>query len=883
MSAHTRLRALWRSLFRKGAVERELDDELTAFVELLTAEKVNSGLAPAAARRAALIEVGGVEQVKEEVRQVRMGTAVESVMRDLKYGVRALLRNPGFATAAMVALALGIGASVAIFSVVNGVLLRPLPYAEPERLVVVLHHGTDPVSPANFADWRRLNSTFERMGAAEYWTPNLTGEEAPESVLALRITGDVLPLLGVRPALGRLFLPEEEDPGRDRAVVLSDGLWHRRFAGDSGVVGRTVALNGEPYTVVGVMPAGFGFAPFWATGAELWAPLALAPRANSRGGNSLRVFARLRAGTTLEAARSDIAGITARLDREFPGSNTDVRIIPLTERVVGNIRPILLVLFGAVGFVLLIACANVAHMLLARAAARQKEVSVRTALGASRARIVRQLLVEGLLLSLGGGAIGLLLAWVAVRGLVAFGPASIPRLDSISLDWTVAAFTLAVSLATGVAFGLAPVWHATRTDLSAALRDRGPAGGGARHHRLRGVLVGSEFALALVLLVGAGLMVRTMAALQRVDPGFRAEGVLSAVVSLAGAPSAAPERRGPFYDELVRQVAALPGVTAASGINHLPIAGDHWGMPFVPEGKPRPRPGEAPTATYRVVMPEYFATMGIPVLRGRDVTAADRLDGPPVVVINQRLAELHWPGEDPIGKRLTLGEGGDGAVWHTVVGVVKNTVRSEWAAPAGEEVFLPLSQNQSLLRGSRAHESYLTLVLRTSGDPAEMAPAVRQMVRSLDRQALVRGVETMAAVVARANAGPRFYLAVFSSFAAIALVLAAVGIYGVMSYAVSLRRLEIGIRLALGADRRDIERMVVGQGMRVAAIGGAVGLLAAFGLTRFMGRLLYGVGVADALTFSAVALALAVVAFGACYLPARRATGIDPLRAIRAE
>ena len=506
---------------------------------------------------------------------------METFLQNLRYAIRTLRKSPGFTAVAVITLALGIGANTAIFSVVNAVLLRPLPYKDDSRLVVILNKGRNPVAPANFIDWRNESKTFTQMGAAEYWTPNLTGTVNPEKLWALHVTPDIFPMLGVQPLLGRVFLSEEQDAGKEHEVVLSYALWQSHFARNPDIIGQSVALSGETYAVVGVMPPEFKFAPFWATKAQLWAPLALGSRLADRGGSSLRVFARLKPGVTLQQAQAEMAGITNRLEREFPGTNQDMQVLSLREKVVGNFRLALLVLFGAVGFVLLIACANVSHMLLARAAARREEIALRSALGAGRWDVFRQFLTESLALAFMGGAAGLLLAVWGVRVLLALGPAGIPRVETVGVDGHVLLFALLVSLLTGLAFGMAPAWRATAVNLSDALKEgeRG-SGEGLRRNRLRGLLVGSEFALAVVLLAGAGLMVRSFLALQHVDPGFNPHGVFSMVVGVSGTEQAAAGHTGNFYQTVLQNVSALPGVQSASGINHLPLAGDEWASRF---------------------------------------------------------------------------------------------------------------------------------------------------------------------------------------------------------------------------------------------------------------------------------------------------------------
>ena len=883
MSLPARLSILWRNLVHRRRVERDLDDEVRVYVDLLAAEKEARGMSEAEARRAALVEAGGVEPVKEQVRDVRGGALLDALAQDTSYGARMLVRSPAFTAAAILALALGIGATTAVFSVVNAVLLRPLPYPAADRLVVMLHRGVNPVAPANFVDWRRQSTVFERLGAADLWSPNLTGGDVPETVKGLRLSADVFPMLGVPPLLGRALLLREEEPGQDRVAILGYALWQRRFGGDAGIVGRTITLNGEAYTVVGVMPRGFSFPPFWATGTELWAPLALGDRAASRTGQSLRVFGRLKPGVSLDQARAEMGTITARLESEYPGTNRNVVVRRLDDAVVGDVRSALLVLLGAVGFVLLIACANVAHMLLARAAARQREVALRATLGATRARLIRQFLTESVMLGLAGGLAGVLLAMAGMQVLVSLSP-DLPRAETIGLDGAVLAFVVVVSVATGIAFGLVPALPASRRDVSDALKEgaRGSTEGAGRH-RLRSLLVASEFAFALVLSAGAGLMIRSFVALQGIDPGFDPRRVLTMVVSVAGAQEGLPPRRAAFYQGLLERVRALPGVASASAINHLPLAGDIWGWPFNVEGRPLPKPGETPTAAYRVVLPGYFHTMGVPILRGRDIADTDRLDSPGVVVVNEWLAAHHWPGEDPIGKRMTLEDPRENPSWLTVVGVVKNAVRGDWAAAPDDEIFLPYLQTRSYLERPTNAYAYLTLVVRASGDPSSLAPAIAGIVSSMDRGVPVSQVQTMDEIVAQSNARPRFYLLLLGAFAAAAVLLAAVGIYGVMSYSVSRRTNEIGVRMALGAKPSDVLRLIVGHGIVVALGGAVVGLAGALGLTRLMSSLLYGVGASDPPTFLAVSLLLGAVALAASYIPARRATRIDPLTALRCE
>ncbi len=870
------------ALFRWGRLQRDLDDEMRMHVELRAEEERARGLAPEAARRAAQRRFGNTALLREASGDAWGWNWLLHLAQDTRFALRTMRRSPGFTAVAVLALALGIGANTAIYSVVDAVLLRSLPYADEDGLVTILHRGDDPASPANFRDWREQSRAFERMGAAQLWSANLMGESGSEQIRALQITSDIMPLLGVQPLLGRGFTRDEDVSGNDRSVILGHALWRRRFAGDPGVVGRKLNLSGVPFTVVGVMPESFRFAPFWVTDAEMWVPLAFAPDVvDKRDHNSLRLFARLRPGVSVDAARADIAAVTGRLEREFPGTNRDVQVVPLKEKVVGPIRPQLVVLLCTVAFVLFIACANLAHLLLARAAARQREHAVRSALGASRSRLIRQLLTESLLFAVLGGIGGLLLALWGVPMLVALQPGDIPRLEEVGVDGHALLFMAVVSILSGLAVGVAPALQASRVDLSSSLKDGGRgASDGRGKTRLRGLLVVSQVALTLVLLVGAGLMIRTFTALRAIDPGFDAEDVVTMSVSLAGSPHAAPARRADFFEQMVSHVEPLPGVTSASVINHVPLAGDTWSLSYSVAGRPEPAPGDAPQAVYRVALPGYFETMRIPLVRGRDLSARDTSRAPGVVVINERLARTEWPGQDPIGKRIRLQS--DGA-WLTVVGVAKDARQASWSAPSQSEVYLPFSQSKLYMEQMSESRMYMTLVARTSVDPSAMVPAIQRSIRALDPQATVSEAQTMRHVVDQANARPRFYLVLLAAFAGLALTLAFIGIYGVMSHSVSQRTPEIGIRMALGARRGDVLLLVLRQTLIMTAGGIAIGLAASLALAHLMASLVYGVSPVDPLTLGAVAGLLALVAVAATYIPARRATRVHPMVALRSE
>ncbi|HEX3745231.1 MAG TPA: ABC transporter permease [Bryobacteraceae bacterium] len=869
-----------RMLFGGSRFDRDLQEEMRLHLELRRQDLIRGGVPPAQADAAAQRRFGNATVLREASGDAWGWRGLQNLSQDLRYGARGLLRTPAFSLLAILTLALGIGANTAIFSVVNAVLLNPLSYRDPGRLVTILHDGVAPVAPANYVDWRDQSRSFESMAAAEYWTPNLTGVDSPENLTGLHVTANLFPLLGIAPLMGRTFLPGEDRSGSEHEVVLSYRLWQRRFQGDPQVLGKPVLLNGEGYTVVGVMPATFQFAPFWATHAELWAPIVFGDRIDSRGGNSLRIFGRLKPGVSLTAARAEMAAITGRLETQYPGTNRHVMVRPLKENVVGKVETPLLIVMCGVGFVLLIACANVAHMLLARTSDRQREIAVRTALGAGRGRVMAQFLTENLLLAGLGAAAGLLLALWGVKGLVALSPAGIPRVDTVTLDVRAVLFLLVVTLLTAGLFGLAPAMQSSAANLSAALKEGGRGGSsGVARNRLRGFLVGSEFALAFILLVGAGLMIRSFFALQAVNPGFDPHHVLSMVVSVAGSGESPEGPREVFYRDLLEHVRAVPGVQSAGAINHLPLVGDEWQWNFFVEGRPKPRPGEAPLAVYRIVMPGYFDAMRLPIVRGRAIAAGDDSREPGVVVINQAAAREYWPGVDPIGQRITIENG----IRLTIVGIAADARQSDWASQPQPETYLAALQNRAFLGGGDSHSSYITVVVRAAGDPAALAPAVKQTVWGLDRNLPISQVTTMDHAVADATAEPRFLTLLLAVFASVALLLAAVGIYGVMSYAVARRTHEIGIRISLGATRGDVLRMVVRQGMAQALAGALAGAGGALLLGRLMAGMLYGVRPNDLVTFGVVGVVLGTAALLAICVPARRATRIEPTVALRQE
>ncbi|HYP29038.1 MAG TPA: ABC transporter permease [Blastocatellia bacterium] len=807
---------------------------------------------------------------------------MESLIQDIRYGIRLLAGKPGFTAVAAIALALGIGANTAIFSVVNKVLLNPLPYKDPDRIMMVWEENAksgypiDTPSPANFISWKEQNQVFEDMAAFDDATFSLTGGGEPEKITGDLVSASFFPILGVDPIFGRVFSPEEDVPGANRVVIISHGIWQRRFGSDREILGKTLTLDGQSYSVIGVMPPQF---EFLGRGSELWVPIAFTQEeAAARGNHYLEVIARTRPGVTREQAQADMSLIAERLQQEFPLTNTSVGavVIPLHEQIVGDIRPALLILMGAVGFVLLIACANVANLLLARAAVRQKETAIRTALGAGRARLVRQFLTESVLLSGLGGVLGLVISIVGVKVLVSFVPDSISQAKEVTLDAKVLLFTFGISMLTGVIFGLIPALQASRPNLNETLKEGGrDSSAGASGSRARNILVVSEIGLALVLLIGAGLMINSFLKLLSVDPGFRTDSMLTAKIILPDSKYPGRIERAAFFRQLLERVGSLPGVEAAGLTTSLPLTSKGNSLGIAVEGRPEPPPDEVPIIVTRVINPDYFRTMSIPLLQGRIFSEQDSENAPFVVIIDEAMARKLWPDEDPIGRRIKMGGYNSTSPWRSVVGVVKEVRQFELDAAPRPQMYVPFPQT-----GVFAPQD---LVLRTSGDPLSMVSAVRSEVWAIDKDQPISTVRTMEDIMAASVAKQRFNMLLLGIFAVVALVLAAVGIYGVMSYLVTQRTREIGLRMALGAQRSDVLKLVVGQGFKLVAIGVALGLFASFALTRYMSSLLFGVSTTDPVTFVVISVTLIAIALLASYIPARRATQIDPMRALHYE
>ena len=806
------------------------------------------------------------------------------LLHDLRYAGRALLRSPGFTAVAVLTLALGIGANTAIFSVVNSVLLKPLPLPEPDRLVRVyeLDEGRPwTLSPPNFTDLRRESSVFEEMAAYTGTAAALTGAGDAKRVAGTVATGGFFRVLGAAPLLGRTFSTGDAVAGHDRVVVLSHGLWQREFAAAPGIVGETVRLDGRDFTVIGVMPRGFAYP----AGSELWAPLVFSEEdlATQRGAHYLNAIARLAPGVTVDEASAQLAAIAGVLERRYANTNTgtSASAVGLRDALVGDARPALLILLGAVGFVLLIACANVANLLLARTAGRNRELAVRSALGAGRGRLVRHVLAESLLLAAAGGVAGLLLARLGLKLLLMLPVDNLPRIEEAALDTAVLGFTFAVSMLTGVLFGLLPALKAGSTpDITGALKAGGAAVTGDRAGgRTRGALVIAEMALAVLLLTGAGLLLKSFFELQRVDPGFNPRGVLTFDLALPNARYPEPQQARAFFAELERRIEGLAGVESVAGVFGLPLTGFNYTMSVEQQdgGPAYENPGEERYTQVRIITPGYFRTMEIDLVAGRAFAESDRAGTRPVAIINESAAELLWPGGDPLGHTFevgtTFGLGGP-RVGGTVVGVVADIRHDGPGEETGPEIFAAHRQFPV---------DFMSMTVRTSVPPESLVGPIREQVRIMDSELPLDEVRTMEQRVADSVAQPRFYMLLLSVFAAAALFLAAIGIYGVIAYAVRSRVNEIGIRRALGAGAADVLRMVVGSAMTLACGGLAVGLLAAVALTRVLSGLLYGISPTDPLTFLGAALLLASVALLASFIPARRASRVDPAVALREE
>ena len=874
-----------RSIVRRSSVEDGLNEEMRFHIDQQTEKNISRGMAPSEARRQALIRFGGLERVKEDTRDEFRPALFEDVVRDLRYGARALLRAPGFTAVATLTLALGIGANTAIFSVVNGVLLKPLSYREPDRLVFVWERNTaigkdrDLVAPPNYQDWRAQNSVFDALGAYRVNGFALTASGEPESITAITVTGSLFRVLGVEALIGRTFT-EEEEQRRDRVVVLRHDFWQRRFGGDRSLVGKSITLTGAPFTVVGVMPPDFRF-PEGNPG-DLYSPLIFAPNElQGRRTHSLTVVGRLKDGVAIDAAQANMTTLARGIAAADQGSNPDASVVGAHDLIVEDVRLGLLVLLGTVAFVLLIACANVANLLLVRASSRRGEMAMRSALGAGRGRLIRQLLTESVLLAMMGSAFGIAVAWSVLGLLVRLSPPGLPRVDQVSIDVTVLLFVTVVALLAGIGFGVAPALQVSGANLVDATQESR-----VRRQRGRAALVVAEVALSLMLLAGAGLMIQSFIKSQNLDLGFEAENVLTAQIFLPGnrypvdpgqfrptPPGATPQLSKPaaFYARLMETLTTTPGFESVGAVSSLPLnpVGIDYDMPVIVEGRPKPRIGEEPQADFRMATPDYFRTMRIALKSGRLFTEFDGPDSTPVMIINETMASQMFPGDDPIGKRVLLyGKARE------IVGVVASVKHHGFSREPRPEMVVPSRQFQ--LGG-------MTIVARSSLEPSVIGAAIARAAHAMDPELPVSRVLTMEEFQSASVAQPRFTALLLAGFALLAMSLALVGVYGVMSYAVSQRTREIGVRIALGADRQDVVWMVVRHGLTLAGIGLAIGVVGALLGTRLIERLLFGVSATDPITFVAAVVALGVASVAATCVPALRAACVAPVTALRCE
>jgi predicted permease len=885
-----RLAKLWqrmRDTVRNEARELEFQTEIEEHVRLLADRYRRQGMTAEAALLAARRQFGNPTLLKEDLRAMQIIPAIEALRGDLTYSARMLRKNPGFAAAAVITLALGIGANTAIFSVCNAVLFKPLPYAEPDRIVMLSERQGDgtlgDVAPANFVDWRDASRSFSEMGAvrASSFAPSfiLGGQSEASRLAGGNVSSSFFSVLGVQFMLGRNFLPEEERPGQNRVAILSYAVWSERFGADRDIAGKTITLDDESYIVVGVLPAGFQFgstaADFQARSqVDIWVPMALDLQRLQRGAHMLRVIARLKPGVKLAQAQAELDVLAANLAQQYPQHNKDIGIaaVPLTDQVTGSVRVALETLLGAVGLVLLIACANVASLLLNRAAARQKEMAVRIALGASRRRLAQQLLTESLLLASLGGLAGFVLALAAIAALTQHLPADLSRASGIAIDARTLIFTAMISLLTGILFGLGPLFGSWRESAAESLKQNNRTSSGIQT-RLRSGLAVAQIAIAITLLIGAGLMVKSFWALMHVAPGFRSDSILTARLLIPTSRYPDNGKIASLEQTLVESLHGRPGIQSAGFTTYVPLSGLENGWSFVIEGRPPLPVGTYNMSHYRPVSPGYFETIGIPVLRGRPFTSVDTAESPWAAIINDSMAREYWPSENPIGQRL---QNGPGEKWRTVIGVVGDVLHEGLDGAAKAEMYLPVAQSMNL-------ESDPTVVVRTTLDSGASAAELRGVVSAIDPSIPIDRIETMQQVVSGSVAQPRFRTIILTAFSLLALVMASIGIYGVMNYLVIQRTREFGIRLSLGATPTDVLRLVLRRAAVLIGAGTCLGLTGSVLLVRFIAKLLFGTAPLDPLTFAAVPLLLAAVALVASYIPARRATRIDPTVALRYE
>jgi predicted permease len=872
----------FRSIFRKARVEQELTDELRFHLEKLIEENLDHGSNREEARYAALRELGGLEQIKEECREARRVNYLESFFQDVRYGLRVLVKNPGFTTVAVLTLAIGIGANTAVFSVVDGVLLRRLPFPESERIMTLwntypkLGTGQEEVSPPDFWDWREMNHSFDQCAAYERFYYILAGDPAPLRLRASRVSGDFFAAMGVSPLLGRPLLPADDLEGSHHVVVLSHRLWVTRFGADPSVVGRKVILTGVPHAVVGVMPAGFEFPD----GAELWSPMAYEPpfEPGLRRSTWLRTVARLKPGVTSSQAQKEMSSVARRLEERYPDTNEgrSVLIVPLHENSVGKVRPALLVLLGAVGLVLLIACANIVSLLLSRGAGRRREIALRVALGAGRPRIIRQLVTESLLLGLGGGAGGLLVASFSLNLLRHLNPGSVPRIQEVTLDLRVLGFAFLASLVAGLASGIAPALMATPMEPYESLKEDTSRVVNGRGRRLRNILAIVEIALAQVLVVGGCLLFQSFLRMRSVHPGFDADGLAACRFELYSERYANRGVRANFYRSVVERVAALPGIQAAALASTIPLDVGQLNLEFVIEGRPRPMlPTQYPDAGFDTITPDYFRAMGIRLRSGRFFTHADDEQANLVAIVNEAMADRYWPGEEPLGRRIRIhSESPTDSEAIEIVGVVEDVRNVALSTRGRPHFYLPYSQYPW-------RECYL--LVRSNSGPSNLAAAVRHEMRGIDEGIALSEFRNMRHYLSASLGSPLFNAFLLGAFAVLALTLAVVGVFGVVSYSARQRTQEFAIRMAMGAGRRDILKLVGGEALLLVLAGVGFGLALAVSLSQVISGMLFGIVATDPTTYAVVGILLGAIALAACYLPTRQAMRLEPAAALRRE
>jgi predicted permease len=870
-----------RRMFDRDKLDRDLAEELRSHVEMRAQDYISAGVTAEEARYDAQRRFGNSTLLKEDTRAVDIISWLDTAARDLRYAIRQLRRSPGFTAVAVLTLALGIGANTAIFSVVNAVLLRPLPYKDPSQLVILQEIdprvGDVSVTYPDFLDWRQQSHTFAQMAAFHNKGFNLSGVEQPERIVGYGVSPNFLSMLGVRPVLGRDLLPAEEKQGTEPVVLLGYKLWQSHLGADPQVLGRSIMLDGQSFAIVGILPPTFGFLGK----SDVIAPIGVwAGKLMDRGNHcDLGVLGRLAPGATIAQARTEMGTVASLLAQQYPATNRDegVSLYTLRDQFVGDARPAILVVFGAVTFVLLIACLNVANLFLVRSTARAKEISVRLALGASRGRIIRQMLTESFMLAVLGGGLGIVMGAWGITGLGHLMPPDSFQTMGVQMDLGVLVFTAATIVLVAVAFGLGPALQASRQDVQGALKERGRGStSGTAQHRLRGMLATAETALALVLLVGAGLMLNSLYHLLQVSPGFQPDRVLTMEMDLRSTQYSRPAAISNFWQQVLDRVRAVPGVeTAAVGTN-IPLTDNHDRSDITIDGLPAPAAGNSPHPDWHVISSGYTSALGVPLLRGRSFTDTDNETAPPVALINARMAQRFWSLEDPIGKRFTWGhpEKSKDIKWITIVGVLGDTKLYGLANPSRLEIYLPFRQELA---------NDMNLIVRSAADPASLISAIRESVAAVDKDQPIFGIKTMRQVVDDSESTRRVTLVLLALFSALALVLAAIGVYGVMAYNVERRTQEVGIRVAFGAQKKDVLRLVLKEGTRLTLLGVAIGIAAALGLTRLMSALLFGVSPTDPLTFLGVAIVLTLVSFAACYIPARRATRVDLMVALRYE